>query len=356
MGRDLGIGITGSGFMGRTHAEAVRAVPGLRLVAVTGGRRAQGLADRYGIDREPDVESLVRRSDVDAVIVTTPHHVHVRDALASIAAGRHVLVEKPLATSVSDCDRMIDAARSRSVTLAVGYHQRFRRNNVEARRLIREGAIGRVLTIQTTMLTEASLRDGGGWKWWDDPASLGHVLNSAPHGIDLLRWCMGTEVATVSALSRSFLTRAPVENTTLALVSFHNGALLSLYSTNVMADPGFPGESFRLRIMGTEGLMDLDPFGDLKLAAEGTWRTVSTQPVARFVAADVPLSPARLRAYERQLRAFRAAIEGKLSRIGSGPDGRAGVEAVTAILEASRTGTVIRLPDREAGSAASSDS
>ena len=350
MKRDLGIGITGSGFMGRTHAEAVRAVPELRLVAVTGGRRAQGLAGRYGIDREPDVESLVRRSDLDAVIITTPHHVHVRDALAAIAEGKHVLVEKPLATSVADCDLMIEAARRRSVALAVGYHQRFRRNNVEARRLIREGAIGRVLTIQTTMLTEASLRDGGGWEWWDDPASVGHVLNSAPHGIDLLRWCMGTEVATVSALSRNFLTQAPVENTTLALLSFHNGALLSLYSTNEMADPGFSGEFFRLRIMGSQGLMDLDPFGDLKLAVGGAWRTVSTQPAARFVAADVPMNPVRLRAYERQLRAFCDAIEGNSSRIGSGPDGRAGVEAVTAMLEASGTGSVIRLPDRGAGS------
>ena len=356
MGRDLGIGITGSGFMGRTHAEAVLAVPGFRLAAVTGGRRAGGLAERFGIDEEPGVEHLVRRPDVDAVIVTTPHHVHVHDALASIAARKHVLVEKPLATSVSDCDRMIAAARRRSVTLAVGYHQRFRRNNVEARRLIREGAIGRILTIQTTMLTEASLRDSGGWEWWDDPASLGHVLNSAPHGIDLLRWCMGTEVDTVTALSRSFLSRAPVENTTLALVAFHNGALLSLYSTNEMADPGFPGESFRLRIMGSEGLMDLDPFGDLELAAGGTWRTVSTQPAARFVAADVPLSPARLRAYERQLQAFGDAIEGKPGRVGTGPDGRAGVEAVTAMLEASRTGTVIHLPDRGIGTAAPADS
>ena len=335
--------------MGRTHAEAVHAVPGFRLAAVTGGRRAGGLAERFGIDEEPDVERLVRRPDVDAVIVTTPHHVHVDEALATIAAGKHALVEKPLATSVSDCDRMIDAALRRSVTMAVGYHQRFRRNNMEARRLIREGAIGRILTIRVTMLTEASLRDGGGWEWWDDPASLGHVLNSAPHGIDLLRWCMGTEVAAVSAFSRNFLTRAPVENTTLALVGFHNGALLSLFSTNEMADPGFPGESFRLRIMGSEGLMDLDPYGDLKLAAKGTWRTVSTQPAAQFVAADVPLSPARLRAYERQILAFGDAIEGKPSRIGAGPDGRAGVEAVTAMLEASRTGTVIHLPDRSSG-------
>lgn len=356
MRRDLGIGITGSGFMGRTHAEAVRAVPGLRMVAVTGGRRSPGLADGYGIDREPDVQSLVRRSDVDAVLVTTPHDVHVQDALASIAAGKHVLVEKPLATSVSDCDRMIDAARRRSVTLAVGYHQRFRRNNLQARRLIREGAIGRILTVQTTMLTESSLRDGGGWEWWDDPSSLGHVLNSAPHAIDLLRWCMGTEVATVSALCRNFQTRAPVETTTLALLSFHNGSLLSLYSTNEMAGPGFPGESFRLRIMGSEGLMDLDPFGELRLAVGGTWRTVSTQPAASFIAADVPLSPARLRAYERQLAAFRDAVEGKPNRIGSGQDGRAGVEAVTAMLEASRTGSVIRLPDRGAGSTPPIDS
>lgn len=356
MSRGLGIGITGSGFMGRTHAEAVRAVPGLRLVAVTGGRRAGGLAERFGIDEESDVERLVRRSDVDAVIVTTPHHVHVHDALASIAEGKHVLVEKPLATWVSDCDLMIAAARRRSVTLAVGYHQRFRRNNAEARRLIREGAIGRILTVQITMLTEASLRDGGGWEWWDDPASLGHVLNSAPHGIDLLRWCMGTEVATVSALSRTFLSQAPVENTTLALLSFEDGALLSLYSTNLMPDPGFPGESFRLRIMGSEGLMDLDPFGDLKLAVGGAWRTVSTQPAARFLAADVPLSPVRLRAYVRQLRAFCDAIEGKGSRIGSGQDGRAGVEVVTAMLEASRTGSVIRLPERGEGSTTPFDS
>ena len=335
--------------MGRTHAEAVRAVPGLKLVAVTGGRRAGGLADRFGIAEEPNVERLVRRPGVDAVIVTTPHHVHVHDALASIAAGKHVLVEKPLATSVADCDRIIDGARRRSVTLAVGYHQRFRRNNAEARRLIRQGAIGRILTIQVSMLTEASLRDCGGWQWWDDPASLGHVLNSAPHGIDLLRWCMGTEVATVSAVSRNFLSHVPVENTTLALLSFDNGAILSLYSTNLMPDPGFPGESFRLRIMGSEGLMDLDPFGDLKLAEGGTWRTVSTQPAARFIDADVPLSPARLRAYERQLGAFCDAIEGRSSRIGSGHDGRAGVEAVTAMLEASRTGSVIRLAERGGG-------
>lgn len=69
MRRDLGIGITGSGFMGRTHAEAVLAVPGFRLAAVTGGRRAAGLAERFGIDEEPDVEHLVRRPDLDAVIV-----------------------------------------------------------------------------------------------------------------------------------------------------------------------------------------------------------------------------------------------------------------------------------------------
>ena len=147
-----------------------------------------------------------------------------------------------------------------------------------------------------------------------------------------------------------------MESTTLALLSFHNGALLSLYSTNEMVDPGFPGESFRLRIMGSEGLMDLDPFGDLKLAAGGTWRTVSSQPPARFIAAEVPLSPARLRAYERQLRAFGDAVEGEPSRIGSGPDGRAGVEAVTAMLEASRTETVIHLPDRSAGNAPPLDS
>ena len=114
----VGLGITGSGFMGLTHAEAASLVEETKLVAVAGGSRAPKLAGQYRVAVEPDVAALVRRSDIDAVVITTPHHVHVAEALAAIEAGKHVLVEKPLATTVADCDRIIDAAARRGVVLA----------------------------------------------------------------------------------------------------------------------------------------------------------------------------------------------------------------------------------------------
>ena len=119
--------------MGRTHAEAILQLGDhATLTAISGGRRAAGLAERYGIREEATAEALIRRPDVDAIIVTTPHHVHVDATVLACKEGKHVMVEKPLATTVEDCDRMIAAAANAKRILAVGYQQRFRRNNAEA--------------------------------------------------------------------------------------------------------------------------------------------------------------------------------------------------------------------------------
>jgi predicted dehydrogenase len=126
--KKIRFGIIGSGYMGRTHAEAVKRLPDrAELKAVWGGSRAPELARNLGVDLETDLGRLVSRPDVDAVIITTPHHLHVAETLLALEAGKHALVEKPLATKVEDCDRMIAAAASRKLMLATGYHQRFRR-------------------------------------------------------------------------------------------------------------------------------------------------------------------------------------------------------------------------------------
>ena len=116
----------------------------------------------------------MHRRDVDALMVTPPHHVHISETLAALETGKHAFVEKPLATTVEDCDRMIEEVSSRSLTLSVGYHQRFCNNNSGACRLICQGSTGDVLTVQVSMLLERLLRDGGRWGWWDDPRSLPH--------------------------------------------------------------------------------------------------------------------------------------------------------------------------------------
>ena len=107
---NVGVGIIGSGFMGRTYAETIsRNCPQGSLRAVTGGSRAAELAKDYQIDLEPSVDSLVNRDDVSAVFITTPHHLHAEASLAAAAAGKHLMIEKPMACTVADCDAIIEA-------------------------------------------------------------------------------------------------------------------------------------------------------------------------------------------------------------------------------------------------------
>ena len=337
--KKLRFGIIGSGFMGRTHSEAVRRLPNAELVAVAGGSRAPGLAERYGMACEPDFETLVRRADIDAVVVTTPHHVHVRETLAALNQGKHVLVEKPMATMVADCDQMIATARTKKLTLATGYQQRFRLNNARARELIRAGAIGKILAAQVSMPMYAGTIKAGGfggnWAWWNDASSVGHLFNSSPHAIDMLRWFTGGDVVTVSAFSRTFLPDIPVEDTTMGLFELSTGAICSLFSSRALPAPSFPGEEFRFRITGSTGLIDLDPYGELRLSDAQGWRLVSQQPPVKHEGADTAFADVRMQAYCDQMSAFIAAIEGRPSQVGTGEDGRAAVETCAAMLKSS---------------------
>src|SRR5688572_25723709 len=109
----LGVGIIGSGYMGRTYAECLaRHNSGARLAGIAGGTRAPGLAADYGVPHEPSVEALVGRDDVDAVIVASPPSAHREQVLATASAGKHVLLEKPMAANVADCQAMVEACRA----------------------------------------------------------------------------------------------------------------------------------------------------------------------------------------------------------------------------------------------------
>jgi len=115
------VGIVGSGFMGRTWAEvAANHAKGTSLIAVTGGTRATALAADFGIPLEPDLDGLLARDDVDAVVLASPPAGHLAQTLAAAAAGKHLLVEKPMAVTLAECDAMNAAARAAGVVLVVG--------------------------------------------------------------------------------------------------------------------------------------------------------------------------------------------------------------------------------------------
>ncbi|HEY3229873.1 MAG TPA: Gfo/Idh/MocA family oxidoreductase, partial [Roseiflexaceae bacterium] len=278
--KKLRYGILGSGFMGRTHAEAIRHIENAELVAVALGSRAPGLAADYGVQLCESAEELVAREDIDAVIVATPQYVHAEESLLAAAHGKHLFVEKPMTTSVADADAIIDACAERGLTLSVGYQQRYRQVPRATYEAIRAGAIGAVHTIQFSQTFQMFVDPafGGDWSWWANPESVGHILAGGVHAIDLCRWMLGAEVATAFGHSRTVREPHEPENTTMGLLTFDNGTIMALWASSACPPPGFPGLTFRAQIMGETGMIDMDAYDKLQLANDGEWRTVAEQP------------------------------------------------------------------------------
>ncbi len=296
----------------------------------------------------PTVDALAARDDIDAIIIATPHWLHCDEALIAAKAGKHVLVEKPMATSVEDCDRMITTFEEKELVLSVGYHQRFRESNARTRALIQSGAIGPVRCIQMSALFDITvMRDdsgfGGNWDWWTDPRSIAHLINSGPHNIDLCRWWLGSDIRTIAAQCGTFREQNPNENTTMALLSFANGAMATYWSSSVLPAPGFEGEAFRFRIMGDGGIIDLDPYGRLQLGRDGDMQIVYEQPVVGHDDSSAAFAMNRMQAYCDQLQGFVDSIRGKRGGEGTATDGRAGVAGVLAMLESAGTQQTIHL-------------
>ncbi len=334
--------------MGRTHLDAAQKLESTVPIAVAGGSRAGKLAADYGVEVESNAASLASRDDIDAIIIATPHWMHCDEALIAAEAGKHVLVEKPMATSVDDCDRMIRAFNQRGLVLSVGYHQRFRQSNLRTRELIQLGAIGPVRCIQMSALFDiTAMRQGAGfggnWDWWTDPRSVAHLINSGPHNIDLCRQWLGSEIKTVAAQSGTFRERNPNENTTMALLSFAGGAMATFWSSSVLPAPGFVDEAFRFRIMGEDGIIDLDPYGRLQVGREGKLETVYQQPAVGHADSNSAFAVSRMQAYCDQLQAFVDSIGGNSGGEGTAFDGRAGVAGVVAMLQSAGSQQTIHL-------------
>jgi UDP-N-acetyl-2-amino-2-deoxyglucuronate dehydrogenase len=334
------VGIVGSGFMGRTNAETVtRYLERAKLIAIAGGSRAAALASEYGAECAPSVNALIERKDIDALLISTPHAEHAAQAVAAAQTGKHVLLDKPMATSVEECDRILEATRAARVKLMIMFGQRFRTCNIEARRLIQEGAIGRVRMIMELILASGGLKSLPPWQARAE--NVGTFLGHAVHNIDRIRWLTGAEIASVSAQVQ----RDPetgIEVSTMALFSLTDGAMATLWESWDIAAPLFPKSGSGAWIAGESGNLDLDAYGELRLGKGGQWTVAATQEPIDWKGQGM-LSPVRMKAYQMQHQEFIDSIlEGRTPSV-TGEDGRAAVEAATAAYRAAAEGRTIHL-------------
>jgi predicted dehydrogenase len=340
-------GIIGAGVAGRYHAQAIAQTPGARLVAVCAGRpeRAATLAAAFGAGVEPDVDALLARNDIDAVCICTPSGQHAAQGIAAAQAGKHVLVEKPIAIALDDADALIAACRAAGVHLGVALQRRTDPDFCAARDAITAGMFGRLAlgAITVPYLRTQEYYESADWRgtWALDGG--GALMNQGIHLVDLLLWLMDDDVVEVQAYTTTLARAIEVEDCVSAALRFASGALGSIAATTAVA-PGFP---HRVEVYGTHGGLQIEGEAIVR------WETTNepTTPAPRATgsgagqqAAGAGAHPTGISAigHTRILRDFVAAIRDRRTPLVTGESARRSLAVVLAVYESARTGRPAR--------------
>lgn len=229
-------GLIGYGKVAHVHAKAIRAAADSTLVAVWGRDREKSAAFAKTWDILPftDIGQMVDEGRVDALIITTPHPLHKEHTIAALEAGAHVLVEKPMALTVSDCTAMIECANRVGKKLSVVSQRRWLPASRRIKAAIEAGKIGKPMIAQVTMLgwRDEEYYNSDPWRGKWDLEGGGVLINQAPHQLDLLHWFLGPVKEVYAQWDNVNHPYIEVEDTAVATVRFESGAMASILVSN----------------------------------------------------------------------------------------------------------------------------
>jgi UDP-N-acetyl-2-amino-2-deoxyglucuronate dehydrogenase len=264
----LGFGIIGCGMISGWHAEAISRVPRARLVGVTDAvaELRNGTARKYEVNSYESVEKMLADPEVRIVSICTPSGLHAPLAIRAAQAGKHVIVEKPMAINLKDADQMIETCERNRVKLCVISQLRFSPAIQQIKQALEESLLGRVVLGDLYMKFNRSQEyyDKGNWRGTWEMDGGGALMNQGIHGVDLLRYLMGP-VKSVSAHARTLARKIAVEDTAVAILEFQNGAVGVIEATTSV----YPGSSRHLEINGHRGTVVLEENSIVRWDIEG---------------------------------------------------------------------------------------
>lgn len=320
------------GLAGASTIAAQHMVPAFRAqgddiawVASGTGARAQAYAGEHAILAVFDtLEAALAADPVDAVYISSTNEKHHAQAMAAIAAGAHVLCEKPLAMTLAEAQAMVQAAADAGVTFATNHHLRCAGSHRALRALIAAGAIGRVLSVRVhhAVFLPPHLQ---GWRINDAGAGGGVIPDITVHDADTVRFLLGEDPAEVVACQGTTGMGAGVEDSVMSVWTMPSGAMVMAHESFTHR---FAGTA--LEVHGTEGslfargVMTQRPVGEIELVT------------ARGREA-VPFSDHNL--YHEGVRMFRAAVAGTGQPAATGHDGILSLAVALAVREAAQRGT-----------------
>ncbi|WP_235939783.1 Gfo/Idh/MocA family protein [Occultella kanbiaonis] len=335
---ELGIGIIGLGAIGVTHARALRALPGVNLVAFSGGSSQLAAESGWPGAVRLDPDAVIAHPEVAAVAVCTPTEWHAQLAIAAAEAGRHVLVEKPMATSVADAERLAALQAERGVVIAMVAQRRFEAEFAYVKSLLDAGHLGRVrlATTHVHWHRDDDYYAAAGWRS-SMAAGGGSLMNQGVHNVDLLRWLCGS-VADVTAQYGTLGHELDAEDTTVATLRFTSGAL-GMISTSTATPPGSPATltlhtSLGVVELGQGEVIRWDLPGVPPPPADDTVISGASDPAAIGIAGHVAM-----------WREVLDAVAGGRRSAADATDAAETVRLLCGIYEAARTGRQVRLED-----------
>ncbi|MCD6564148.1 MAG: Gfo/Idh/MocA family oxidoreductase [Thermoproteales archaeon] len=345
MSKPIRFALIGTGVGGTFVARAVKFLKDegvAELVSVTSRReeRARKFAEEWGLRSwYTNHLEMFRKENIDAVIISTPHYLHFPETIDALDAGYHVLVDKPMAIDLRQCDEMIRRAKKNGLKLGVLLQNRFDEKVLKIKRLVEEGKLGKLI------LGEANVKwfrtheyyENSSWRGRWATEGGGSLINQAIHYIDLLIWIMGSP-SSLYAHAGAYTHNIEVDDLAVALLKFKNGALGVIQSSTSI----YPGLPTRLEIHGDNGtaIIEGEAIKMIAIKGEEIQTTEKKEGLASWSRPEA-VPPTNHIALIRDFAT--AIIEDREPKV-PGEEGRRSIEVIRAIYYSSKNKSIVNFP------------
>ena len=334
----LKFGVLGCGRISKRHLDLLggNEIEGAELVAVCDNNpeKLESAKSRFNVASYSDYADMLADPSVDVVTILTPSGMHAEHAIMAAEAGKHVVVEKPMALRLEDADAMIEACDRARVKLFVVKQNRLSVPVVKAREALDAGRFGKLVlgTVRVRWRRDQSYYNQDSWRgtWAQDG---GVLSNQASHHVDLLEWFMG-DVVSVHARAVRALVDIEAEDTAIATLQFANGALGIVEATNAVRPRDLEGS---LSILGEGGTVVIGGFAVNKMV---TWDFEEPQPEDDEVLEKFSVNPPNVYGYGHQAYYEHVVdcLKNDKAALVDGLEGRRSLELITALYESIETG------------------
>lgn len=339
----LKFALVGCGRIAKRHSELLGSgqIENASLVAVCDivPEKAKAIGDQFSVPWFTDMHAMMRETDVDVVVILTESGRHAQHTIELAPYGKHIVVEKPMALTLSDADAMIETCEKAGIRLFIVKQNRF---NVPVRKLreaLEADRFGKLVmgTVRVRWCRPQAYYDQDSWRgtWALDG---GVLTNQASHHLDLLEWMMG-EVDSVFAMTRTALVNIEAEDTAVVTVRFRNGALGVIEATTAVRPKDLEGS---ISLMGEKGTVVIGGFAVNKME---TWNFVEPQADDEDIMERYSVNPPNVYGFGHQAyyeHVVDCIVNGGRHLV-DGLQGRKSLELINAIYESVETGKQVNL-------------